>query len=195
MPDKTWDVLGDLPSDASATSSDEDDDGDRGDGSRGGSRGADLAAPEPRRVREVTYEDLVRRSYGGVVAAMDEDARRRRGEEAEASAAAKDDEGEGTRGKRRDEREGDSEDSNSDAKRPQLVQNAFGNWEMCGRKRVRREEEFLAEAAARREARGPTQGERRSAALKAELAQRMAREEKFDLSRIVNAKATNDNPR
>ena len=128
MPDKTWDVLGDLPSDASATSSDEDDDGDRGDGSRGGSRGADLAAPEPRRVREVTYEDLVRRSYGGVVAAMDEDARRRRGEEAEASAAAKDDEGEGTRGKRRDEREGDSEDSDSDAKRPQLVQNAFGNW-------------------------------------------------------------------
>ena len=78
MPDKTWDVLGDLPSDASATSSDEDDDGDRGDGSRGGSR-ADLAALEPRRVREVTYEDLVRRSYGGVVAAMDEDARRRRG--------------------------------------------------------------------------------------------------------------------
>jgi len=173
MPDKTWDVLGDLPSDASATSSDEDDDG-----SRGKSR-ADLAAP-----REVTYEDLVRRSYGGVVASMDEDARRRGEEEAEASAAAKDDEGKGTRGKRRDEREGDSGDSDSDAKRPQLVQNAFGKWEVCGRKRVRREEEFLAEAAARREARGPTQGERRSAALKAELAQRMAREETFDLSRI-----------
>lgn len=174
MPDKTWDVLGDLPSDASATSSDEDDDG-----SRGKSR-ADLADP----AREVTYEDLVRRSYGGVVAAMDEDARRRREEQAEASAAAKDDEGKGTRGKRRDEREGDSEDSDSDAKRPQLVQNAFGKWEMCGRKRLRREEEFLAEAEARREARGPTQGERRSAALKAELAQRMAREEKFDLSRV-----------
>ena len=180
MPDKTWDVLGDLPSDASATSSDEDDDERRGDGSRGG----DLAAPKPRQAREVTYEDLVQRSYGGVVAAMDEDARRRMEEQAEASAAAKDDKGEGTRGKRRDEREGDSEDSDSDAKRPQLVQNAFGKWEMRGRKRVRREEEFLAEAATRWEARGPTQGERRSAALKAELAQRMAREEKFDLSRV-----------
>ena len=180
MPDKTWDVLGDLPSDASATSSDEDDDERRGDGSRGG----DLAAPKPRQAREITYEDLVQRSYGGVVAAMDEDARRRMEEQAEASAAAKDDKGEGTRGKRRDEREGDSEDSDSDAKRPQLVQNAFGKWEMRGRKRVRREEEFLAEAAARREARGPTQGERRSAALKAELARRMAREEKFDLSRV-----------
>ena len=133
MPDKTWDVLGDLPSDASATSSDEDDDGDRGDGSRGGPRGGDLAAPEPRQAdREITSRRPVhlRRSYSIVVAAMDEDARRRRGSSTSStSAAAKDDEGDRVqREEARRARGRRLEDSDSDAKRPQLVQKRLDHW-------------------------------------------------------------------
>ena len=76
--DKFMDVLGDLPSDSSLTSSDEEDEGGR----------KNLASSKP---KEVTYEDLVKRSYGSAVAAIDEDARRRRDDAKKASAAAKDD--------------------------------------------------------------------------------------------------------
>ena len=170
--DKFMDVLGDLPSDSSLTSSDEEDEGGR----------KNLASSKP---KEVTYEDLVKRSYGSAVAAIDEDARRRRDDAKKASAAAKDDDD--GKGKKRRE-QGIASDSDDGA--PELIQNNFGNWELRGNKRVKREEEFLADAAARREARGPTWGEQRSAALKTELEHRMQHEEKFDLSRLVKKKDT-----
>jgi hypothetical protein len=170
--DKFMDVLGDLPSDSSLTSSDEEDEGGR----------KNLASSKP---KEVTYEDLVKRSYGSAVAAIDEDARRRRDDAKKASAAAKD--GDDGKGKKRHTR-GIASDSDDGA--PELIQNNFGNWELRGNKRVKREEEFLADAAARREARGPTWGEQRSAALKTELEHRMQHEEKFDLSRLVKKKDT-----
>lgn len=170
--DKFMDVLGDLPSDSSLTSSDEEDEGGR----------KNLASSKP---KEVTYEDLVKRSYGSAVAAIDEDARRRRDDAKKASAAAKDDDD--GKGKKRRE-QGVASDSDDGA--PELIQNNFGNWELRGNKRVKREEEFLADAAARREARGPTWGEQRSAALKTELEHRMLHEEKFDLSRLVKKKDT-----
>lgn len=170
--DKFMDVLGDLPSDSSLTSSDEEDEGGR----------KNLASSKP---KEVTYEDLVKRSYGSAVAAIDEDARRRRDDAKKASAAAKDDDD--GKGKKRRE-QGVASDSDDGA--PELIQNNFGNWELRGNKRVKREEEFLADAAARREARGPTWGEQRSAALKTELEHRMQHEEKFDLSRLVKKKDT-----
>ena len=168
--DKFMDVLGDLPSDSSLTSSDEEDEGGR----------KNLASSKP---KEVTYEDLVKRSYGSAVAAIDEDARQRRDDAKKASAAAKDDDD--GKGKKRRE-QGIASDSDDGA--PELIQNNFGNWELRGNKRVKREEEFLADAAARREARGPTWGEQRSAALKTELEHRMLHEEKFDLSRLVKKK-------
>jgi len=171
--DKFMDVLGDLPSDSSLTSSDEEDEGEGG---------KNLASSKP---KEVTYEDLVKRSYGSAVAAIDEDARRRRDDAKKASAAAKDDDD--GKGKKRHTR-GIASDSDDGA--PELIQNNFGNWELRGNKRVKREEEFLADAAARREARGPTWGEQRSAALKTELEHRMLHEEKFDLSRLVKKKDT-----
>ena len=106
MPDKTWDVLGDLPSDASATSSDEDDDGDRGDGSRGGSRGAGT----PRPSRDGCGRSRTRTSCGGATAASWRRWTRTRegggGRGTFSSAAAKDDEGEGDQREGRDEREG-----------------------------------------------------------------------------------------
>ncbi|MDA9080490.1 hypothetical protein N9M16_03590 [Candidatus Dependentiae bacterium] len=170
--DKFMDVLGDLPSDSSLTSSDEEDEGGR----------KNLASSK---AKEVTYEDLVKRSYGSAVAAIDEDARRRRDDAKKASAAAKD--GDDGKGKKRRE-QGIASDSDDGA--PELIQNNFGNWELRGNKRVKREEEFLADAAARREARGPTWGEQRSAALKTELEHRMLHEEKFDLSRLVKKKDT-----
>lgn len=170
--DKFMDVLGDLPSDSSLTSSDEEDEGGR----------KNLASSKP---KEVTYEDLVKRSYGSAVAAIDEDARQRRDDAKKASAAAKDDDD--GKGKKRRE-QGIASDSDDGA--PELIQNNFGNWELRGNKRVKREEEFLADAAARREARGPTWGEQRSAALKTELEHRMLHEEKFDLSRLVKKKDT-----
>ena len=173
--DKFMDVLGDLPSDSSLTSSDEEDEGGR----------KNLASSKPVKAKEVTYEDLVKRSYGSAVAAIDEDARRRRDDAKKASAAAKD--GDDGKGKKRRE-QGIASDSDDGA--PELIQNNFGNWELRGNKRVKREEEFLADAAARREARGPTWGEQRSAALKTELEHRMLHEEKFDLSRLVKKKDT-----
>ena len=173
--DKFMDVLGDLPSDSSLTSSDEEDEGGR----------KNLASSKPVKAKEVTYEDLVKRSYGSAVAAIDEDARRRRDDAKKASAAAKDDDD--GKGKKRHTR-GIASDSDDGA--PELIQNNFGNWELRGNKRVKREEEFLADAAARREARGPTWGEQRSAALKTELEHRMLHEEKFDLSRLVKKKDT-----
>ena len=170
--DKFMDVLGDLPSDSSLTSSYEEDEGGR----------KNLASSK---AKEVTYEDLVKRSYGSAVAAIDEDARQRRDDAKKASAAAKDDDD--GKGKKRHTR-GIASDSDDGA--PELIQNNFGNWELRGNKRVKREEEFLADAAARREARGPTWGEQRSAALKTELEHRMQHEEKFDLSRLVKKKDT-----
>ena len=172
--DKFMDVLGDLPSDSSLTSSDEEDEGEGG---------KNLASSKPAKAKEVTYEDLVKRSYGSAVAAIDEDARQRRDDAKKASAAAKDDDD--GKGKKRHTR-GIASDSDDGA--PELIQNNFGNWELRGNKRVKREEEFLADAAARREARGPTWGEQRSAALKTELEHRMLHEEKFDLSRLVKKK-------
>ena len=174
--DKFMDVLGDLPSDSFLTSSDEEDEGEGG---------KNLASSKPVKAKEVTYEDLVKRSYGSAVAAIDEDARRRRDDAKKASAAAKDDDD--GKGKKRRE-QGVASDSDDGA--PELIQNNFGNWELRGNKRVKREEEFLADAAARREARGPTWGEQRSAALKTELEHRMLHEEKFDLSRLVKKKDT-----
>ena len=174
--DKFMDVLGDLPSDSSLTSSDEEDEREGG---------KNLASSKPVKAKEVTYEDLVKRSYGSAVAAIDEDARRRRDDAKKASAAAKDDDD--GKGKKRRE-QGVASDSDDGA--PELIQNNFGNWELRGNKRVKREEEFLADAAARREARGPTWGEQRSAALKTELEHRMLHEEKFDLSRLVKKKDT-----
>ena len=172
--DKFMDVLGDLPSDSSLTSSDEEDEREGG---------KNLASSKPVKAKEVTYEDLVKRSYGSAVAAIDEDARQRRDDAKKASAAAKDDDD--GKGKKRHTR-GIASDSDDGA--PELIQNNFGNWELRGNKRVKREEEFLADAAARREARGPTWGEQRSAALKTELEHRMLHEEKFDLSRLVKKK-------
>lgn len=174
--DKFMDVLGDLPSDSSLTSSDEEDEREGG---------KNLASSKPVKAKEVTYEDLVKRSYGSAVAAIDEDARQRRDDAKKASAAAKDDDD--GKGKKRRE-QGIASDSDDGA--PELIQNNFGNWELRGNKRVKREEEFLADAAARREARGPTWGEQRSAALKTELEHRMLHEEKFDLSRLVKKKDT-----
>ena len=174
--DKFMDVLGDLPSDSSLTSSDEEDEREGG---------KNLASSKPVKAKEVTYEDLVKRSYGSAVAAIDEDARQRRDDAKKASAAAKDDDD--GKGKKRHTR-GIASDSDDGA--PELIQNNFGNWELRGNKRVKREEEFLADAAARREARGPTWGEQRSAALKTELEHRMLHEEKFDLSRLVKKKDT-----
>ena len=174
--DKFMDVLGDLPSDSSLTSSDEEDEREGG---------KNLASSKPVKAKEVTYEDLVKRSYGSAVAAIDEDARQRRDDAKKASAAAKD--GDDGKGKKRHTR-GIASDSDDGA--PELIQNNFGNWELRGNKRVKREEEFLADAAARREARGPTWGEQRSAALKTELEHRMLHEEKFDLSRLVKKKDT-----
>ena len=170
------DVLGDLPSDSSLTSSDEEDEREGG---------KNLASSKPVKAKEVTYEDLVKRSYGSAVAAIDEDTRQRRDDAKKASAAAKD--GDDGKGKKRHTR-GIASDSDDGA--PELIQNNFGNWELRGNKRVKREEEFLADAAARREARGPTWGEQRSAALKTELEHRMLHEEKFDLSRLVKKKDT-----
>ena len=174
--DKFMDVLGDLPSDSSLTSSDEEDEREGG---------KNLASSKPVKAKEVTYEDLVKRSYGSAVAAIDEDARQRRDDAKKASAAAKDDDD--GKGKKRHTR-GIASDSDDGA--PELIQNNFGNWELRGNKRVKREEEFLADAAARREARGPTWGEQRSAALKTELEHRMLHEEEFDLSRLVKKKDT-----